>query len=264
MAARARCLRCGGPLHRSSSPSRLGQLAGVVDSGGCESRYGPVLLESGDYLELMHSEVPTTDGSKTVARACGVPGAPVRPGDARLEPTGQTLGGCSSASGRRADRNHPAARCSTSAASVAGRRVTADPGAAEDALPPGRRAVFSDSPSTTSEAGQRGCWSGGGGPARRWPFVLGDVVVPVDPADSSPRSTMTATTGRVRSPIKLGWLEAAGFTAGVAWAHRDLAVLVGDRAGSGGTAARGPRARGSGSDESGSAGAPSGSPASGA
>ena len=58
-------------------------------------------------------------------------------------------------------------------------------------------------------------------------FVLGDVVVPADPAD-------------VRIPLdegydlpdsvddQLGWLRAAGFEASVAWAAEDLAVLTGD------------------------------------
>lgn len=57
-------------------------------------------------------------------------------------------------------------------------------------------------------------------------FALGDVVVPEDPAD-----VVTPIDGTYDLPSsaaeQLGWLEDAGFAAEVAWAHRDLAVLVG-------------------------------------
>jgi tRNA (cmo5U34)-methyltransferase len=59
-------------------------------------------------------------------------------------------------------------------------------------------------------------------------FVLGDVVVPVDPGD-----VVTPIDGEYDQPStvadQLEWLESAGFTASVAWLDRDLAVLVGDR-----------------------------------
>jgi tRNA (cmo5U34)-methyltransferase len=57
-------------------------------------------------------------------------------------------------------------------------------------------------------------------------FVLGDIVVPDDPAD-----VVTPIDGTYDQPSsveeQLGWLEGAGFAAEVAWLHRDLAVLVG-------------------------------------
>lgn len=57
-------------------------------------------------------------------------------------------------------------------------------------------------------------------------FVLGDIVVPDDPAD-----VVTPIDGTYDLPSsadeQLGWLEGAGFAAEVAWLHRDLAVLVG-------------------------------------
>ena len=57
-------------------------------------------------------------------------------------------------------------------------------------------------------------------------FVLGDIVVPEDPAD-----VVTPIDGTYDVPSsaadQLAWLEDAGFAAEVAWAHRDLAVLVG-------------------------------------
>jgi tRNA (cmo5U34)-methyltransferase len=58
-------------------------------------------------------------------------------------------------------------------------------------------------------------------------FVLGDVVVPEDPAD-----VVTPIDGEYDTPSsaaeQLGWLADAGFRPQVAWRHRDLAVLVGD------------------------------------
>jgi tRNA (cmo5U34)-methyltransferase len=58
-------------------------------------------------------------------------------------------------------------------------------------------------------------------------FVVGDVVVPEDPADA-----VTPVDGVYDKPSsvaeQIGWLEDAGFTAWVAWAHRDLAVMVGE------------------------------------
>jgi tRNA (cmo5U34)-methyltransferase len=56
-------------------------------------------------------------------------------------------------------------------------------------------------------------------------FVLGDVIVPVDPADA-----VTSLTEGFDHPspldVQLGWLAEAGFEARVVWEHRDLAVVV--------------------------------------
>jgi hypothetical protein len=58
-------------------------------------------------------------------------------------------------------------------------------------------------------------------------FVLGDVVVPEDPAD-----VVTPLDDEIDKPSTVSeqprWLEAAGLRARVAWAHRDLAVMVGE------------------------------------
>jgi tRNA (cmo5U34)-methyltransferase len=58
-------------------------------------------------------------------------------------------------------------------------------------------------------------------------FVLGDVVVPEDPAD-----VVTPIDGDYDKPSsvadQLHWLAAAGLPARVAWTRRDLAVLVGE------------------------------------
>jgi SAM-dependent methyltransferase len=60
-------------------------------------------------------------------------------------------------------------------------------------------------------------------------FVLGDLIVPEDPAD-----VVTPIDGTFDQPStiaeQLGWLEAAGLEATLAWRERDLAVLVGERA----------------------------------
>jgi tRNA (cmo5U34)-methyltransferase len=67
-------------------------------------------------------------------------------------------------------------------------------------------------------------------------FVLGDLVVPDDPAD-----VVTPIDGVIDTPStiaeQLAWLEAAGLKADLAWRDRDLAVLVGDRPETDGTAA---------------------------
>lgn len=56
-------------------------------------------------------------------------------------------------------------------------------------------------------------------------FVLGDVVVPEDPADAitplDPGYDLPSTVAE-----QIGWLADAGLAASVTWSHRDLAVLV--------------------------------------
>jgi tRNA (cmo5U34)-methyltransferase len=58
-------------------------------------------------------------------------------------------------------------------------------------------------------------------------LVIGDVVVPEDPADA-----VTPIDGDYDKPSgaaeQLEWLAQAGLAASVAWSHRDLAVLVGE------------------------------------
>jgi tRNA (cmo5U34)-methyltransferase len=60
-------------------------------------------------------------------------------------------------------------------------------------------------------------------------FVLADVVVPEGPADVvTPIDGVYDTPSRVDE--QLGWLTDAGLRPRVAWAERDLAVMVADRA----------------------------------
>jgi len=59
-------------------------------------------------------------------------------------------------------------------------------------------------------------------------FVLGDVIVPDDPADAiTPLDEGYDMPSRADEQLQ--WLADAGFTATARWAKRDLAVLVGDR-----------------------------------
>jgi tRNA (cmo5U34)-methyltransferase len=59
-------------------------------------------------------------------------------------------------------------------------------------------------------------------------FVLGDVVVPEDPADAVvPLSDDYDRPSSVAE--QLSWLDEAGFDAAVVWSERDLAVLRADR-----------------------------------
>jgi tRNA (cmo5U34)-methyltransferase len=61
-------------------------------------------------------------------------------------------------------------------------------------------------------------------------FVLGDVVIPVDPADA----VTPVTDGHDRPSTvadQLGWLAEAGFTATLAWSERDLVVVLAERPG---------------------------------
>jgi tRNA (cmo5U34)-methyltransferase len=56
-------------------------------------------------------------------------------------------------------------------------------------------------------------------------FVIGDVVVPDDPADTiTPLSPSYDLPSRAED--QLIWLSAAGFDASVVWAERDLAVFI--------------------------------------
>ena len=58
-------------------------------------------------------------------------------------------------------------------------------------------------------------------------FVLGDVVVPEDPADATtPLNPGFDLPSRAEEQVT--WLREAGLQARVAWTERDLAVLVGD------------------------------------
>jgi tRNA (cmo5U34)-methyltransferase len=59
-------------------------------------------------------------------------------------------------------------------------------------------------------------------------FVLGDVIVPLDPSDAV--TPLTPGYDRPSSLAdQLGWLREAGFTPAVAWEEGDLAVVAARR-----------------------------------
>jgi tRNA (cmo5U34)-methyltransferase len=67
-------------------------------------------------------------------------------------------------------------------------------------------------------------------------FVIGDVVVPDDPADAvTPLGEGYDMPSGVEDQV--GWLADAGFGASVVWSARDLAVIVGELGGRTSTAA---------------------------
>jgi tRNA (cmo5U34)-methyltransferase len=81
------------------------------------------------------------------------------------------------------------------------------------------------------------------GPGKRWlfrrvadalapggRFVLADVVVPEDPGDAVTPIDDDGYDKPDRVADQLAWLSAAGLRAAVHWRHRDLAVLVADKA----------------------------------
>jgi len=60
-------------------------------------------------------------------------------------------------------------------------------------------------------------------------FVLADLVIPDDASDTITPIDDGAYDKPSRVEDQLRWLQAAGFLARVTWAHRDLAVIAGDR-----------------------------------
>lgn len=58
-------------------------------------------------------------------------------------------------------------------------------------------------------------------------FVLGDLIVPDDPADAVIQLT-EGYDNPSRLDEQVTWLESAGFRAGVLWQRRDLAVITAD------------------------------------
>jgi tRNA (cmo5U34)-methyltransferase len=188
------------------------------------------------YLELMHSEVPDYERLQdAVARACAEPPLPVRVMLELGTGTGETAGRMLRAQPDAELVGIDASRGMLEVAREAlpADRVTLTLGRLEDSLPPGPfQLVFSalavhhlDGPGKAALFDRVAAVLPGGGR-----FVLGDVIVPVDSADTVTPIDDDGYDTPSTLADQLGWLEAAGFEARVAWAHRDLAVLVGDRA----------------------------------
>jgi tRNA (cmo5U34)-methyltransferase len=181
-----------------------------------------------DYLELMHSEMPAYERLQEEAAAATGSGARLM-----LE-----LGTGTGETARRVLARHPGA-------SLVGIDVSADmlaaadlPGAdlrvarLEDPLPEGPfDLVFSvlavhhlDGPGKGDLFRRVAAVLEPGGR-----FVLGDVVVPDEPADATtPLSPGFDLPSRAEEQV--AWLREAGLEARVVWSERDLAVLISDRA----------------------------------
>jgi tRNA (cmo5U34)-methyltransferase len=179
-----------------------------------------------EYLQLMHAEMPAYE--RLQDETAGATGSGAR---RMLE-----LGTGTGESARRVVARHPNATFVGIDASAAMLAAADLPGVdlrvarLEDPLPPGPfDLVFAvlavhhlDGPgkadlfrrvAETLEPGGR--------------FVLGDVVVPDDPADAiTPLSPGFDFPSRVDE--QLDWLSDAGFDARVVWAERDLAVISAD------------------------------------
>jgi L-threonylcarbamoyladenylate synthase len=185
-------------------------------------------FDPGTYDAMIHEDIPVYDQfQEAVVRASGE-------GASRLLELGTGTG----ETARRLLERHPAARLvgvDESAAMLAAarealpsNRVSLRVGAIEDGLPDGpfdvvasalcvhhlegtlKRDLFARVRSVLAPGGR---------------FVLGDVVVPVDPADS----VISVSPGFDHpSPLadQLRWLAETGFDARVVWEHRDLAVIV--------------------------------------
>jgi tRNA (cmo5U34)-methyltransferase len=66
-------------------------------------------------------------------------------------------------------------------------------------------------------------------------FLLGDVIVPGDPADViTPIDGVHDQPSRIEDQLR--WLADAGFDSSLVWRRGDLAVLVGTSGGGGGAA----------------------------
>lgn len=187
------------------------------------------------YLELMHSEVPDYERLQdAVMRVCAGPPLPVRAmlelGTGTGETAGRVLRAQPNAELVGIDASHGMLAVARDA--LPADRATLTLGRLEDPLPKGPfQLVFSAltvhhldglGKATLFERVAGVLPSGGR-------FVLGDVVVPVDPAEIVTPIDEDGYDQPSTIADQLGWLEAAGFEARVAWAHRDLAVLVGDR-----------------------------------
>jgi tRNA (cmo5U34)-methyltransferase len=196
--------------------------------------------DPGSYLELMRSEVPDYERLQDeVARACATVdvAGPVAEALELGTGTGETA--------RRVLAVLPEARLTGIDASermlavareaLVGGRQTVDLrcGRLDDPLPEGRfELVFSalavhhlDGPGKAAlfRRVSEALVTGGR-------FVLGDVVIPVDPADALTPIDDDGYDKPSTVADQLTRLDAAGFDARVVWSRRDLAVLTGDRA----------------------------------
>ncbi len=188
------------------------------------------------FLDLMHSDIPAYEQlQEAVAGACAQAPVPVRTMLELGTGTGETAGRVLRVQPDAALVGIDESRAMLDAAreALGADRATLTLARLEDPLPAGPfQLVFSalavhhlDGPGKAALFERVAAVLPGGGR-----FVLGDLVVPADPADVVTPIDDDGYDTPSTVADQLGWLEAAGFEARVAWADRDLAVLVGDRA----------------------------------
>jgi L-threonylcarbamoyladenylate synthase len=207
--------------------SRPGRLAERDVASALEWQFH---FDPASYLDIINKEIPVYDAfQREVVRATGDDSERI------LE-----LGTGTGETARRLLDRHPGSflvgvDASASMLDEAGRllpggRVSLRMGAIEDALPPGPFDLVASAlcvhhlPGTLKRdlfVRVRDVLAPGGR------FVLGDVVVPVDPADAV---TSLSPGFDHPSPLadQLRWLAETGFEARVVWEHRDLAVVMAD------------------------------------
>jgi tRNA (cmo5U34)-methyltransferase len=189
------------------------------------------------YLELMRRELPDYERLQTQAVAASRGAAGRAPAGVKriLE-----LGTGTGESAKRVLAAHPGPTLTGIDASermlsvaremLSRQRVTISVGRLEDPLPPGPfdLVVSVLAVHHLDGAGKASLFGRIAGVlAPRGRFVLGDLIVPEDPADA-----VTPMDGSYDQPSRLGeqlqWLHAAGFGARVHWRRGDLAVVVAD------------------------------------
>ena len=185
-------------------------------------------FDPASYAEMIHTEIPVYDEfQEAVARATGA-------GASRVLELGTGTG----ETARRLLSRHPdaflvgvdesASMLAAAREALPGDRVSLEVAAIEQPLPEGPFDVVASALCVHHLQGAlkrdlfarvRDVLAPGGR------FVLGDVIVPVDPADA-----VTSLTDGFDHPSpladQLAWLAETGFDARVVWEHRDLAVVV--------------------------------------
>jgi L-threonylcarbamoyladenylate synthase len=185
-------------------------------------------FDPSSYAEMIHTDIPVYDEfQEAVARATGS-------GASRVLELGTGTG----ETARRLLSRHPdallvgmdesASMLAAARDALPGDRVSLQVGAIEQPLPEGPFDVVASALCVHHLEGAlkrdlfarvREVLAPGGR------FVLGDVIVPVDPADA----VIPLSDGYDHpSPLaeQLGWLAETGFDARVVWEHKDLAVVV--------------------------------------
>jgi len=203
---------------------------GLPEADVADALAGQFHFDPATYAEMIHEDIPVYDELQAQLAAASGDGA------TRVLELGTGTGETT----RRLLARHPdavivgldesAAMLEAARVALPGDRVTLVVGAIEDPLPDGQFELVASALCVHHVAGDgkrdlfarvRAALTPGGR------FVLADVIVPADPRDA-----VTELTPGFDHPSpladQLGWLAQVGFSARVAWEHRDLAVIVAD------------------------------------